>query len=82
MLIVEHDRNEYGTFLKMEPLTWCPIDKTAIDDTILTPQELDWINSYHAQVYETLAPHLNENEQAWLMEATSPIAQLGRHRAR
>ena len=82
VLICEHDRNEYGTFLKMEPLTWCPIDKTAIDDTVLTQQELDWINDYHAQVYEILAPYLNEAEQAWLSEATAPIAQRGRHRSR
>lgn len=82
VLITEHDRNEYGTFLKMEPLTWCPIDKTAIDETALTQQELDWINDYHAQVYDILSPHLNETEQDWLSDATSPIVRRGRHSAR
>ncbi len=81
VLITEHERNEYGAFLKMEPLTWCPIDKSAIDASVLTQQELDWINDYHDQVYRTLSPHLNEDEQAWLQEATSPITVKGRHSA-
>ena len=58
-----------------------PIDKSAIDASVLTQPELDWINDYHDQVYRTLSPHLNEDEQAWLQEATSPITVKGRHSA-
>lgn len=81
VLITEHSRNEYGTFLAMEPLTWCPIDKSAIDAATLTPKELDWINDYHRDVFDVLSPSLNEYEQAWLAEATSPITIKGRHSA-
>ena len=41
----------------------------------MLPEEIDWLNAYHAKVYETLEPHLNAEEQAWLREKTKPFTK-------
>lgn len=73
MLIVNSKETEFGAFYKFEPLTLCPIDKEAIVLGMLSPDEKQWLNDYHAIVYERISPSLNPEEQAWLKEATSPI---------
>ena len=73
LLIVPTQESEFGKFYKFEPLTLCPIDKKAIAVEIMTDEELVWLNEYHQMVYNRLSPSLNEEEQAWLKEATSPL---------
>ena len=73
LLIVPAQETEFGKFYKFEPLTLCPIDKKAIAVEIMTDEELVWLNEYHQMVYNRLSPSLNEEEQAWLKEATSPL---------
>ena len=60
-------------FLCFETLTLCPIDTTPILPDLLTKEEKDWLNHYHAMVYEKIAPHLNSDERLWLKEATAHI---------
>ena len=73
LVIVPAQESEFGTFYKFEPLTLCPIDKEAILVDILNDEELNWFNEYHQMVYNRLKPFLNEQEQTWLEEATSPL---------
>lgn len=73
LVIVPAQESEFGTFYKFEPLTLCPIDKEAILIDMLNDEELNWFNEYHQMVYNRLKPFLNEQEQAWLEEATSPL---------
>ncbi|MCR4582009.1 MAG: aminopeptidase P family protein [Prevotella sp.] len=73
LLITPYRKTEFGTFLQFEALTLCPIDKTPILPERLTPEETDWLDSYHRCVYETLAPHLTPDEVAWLAEACAPL---------
>ena len=73
LVIVPAQESEFGTFYKFEPLTLCPIDKEAIRIDMLNDEELNWLNEYHQMVYNRLKPFLNEQEQAWLEEATSPL---------
>jgi Xaa-Pro aminopeptidase len=40
---------------------------------MLTDQEKEQLNSYHKTVYDTLSPYLNEDEKAWLKDATASI---------
>jgi Xaa-Pro aminopeptidase len=40
----------------------------------LSAGERAWLDSYHARVYETLAPLLDEEDAAWLKAATAPLA--------
>lgn len=71
--VVEHESNEFGQFLAFETLTLCPIDKNAINETMLSDGEKAWLNAYHKTVYERIAPHLSDEEKAWLKEKTSEI---------
>ena len=73
LLIVGGDSTECGNFLRMEPLTLCPIDTTVIDRRLLDDYEVEWLNDYHRRVYEELAPHLADDERQWLAEATAAI---------
>ena len=73
LLIVPAQETEFGKFYRFEPLTLCPIDKEAIAIDLMTDEELTWLNEYHQQVYQRLYPLLNEEEQAWLKEATNPL---------
>ena len=63
MLIVEDGETEFGKFLRLEPLTLCPIDLTPVIWDMMTQEEVDYINNYHKKVYETLSPYLNEEER-------------------
>ena len=70
LLTVAAKETEFGRFLQFEPLTLCPIDTAPIVREEMLPEEIEWLNAYHQHVFETLAPHLNADEQAWLSEAT------------
>ena len=65
--------NEYGTFLKFRDLTMCPYDLDAVELSLLTESEKAQMNAYHKKVYETLAPLYNEEDQAWLKNATRAV---------
>lgn len=73
LLIQDAEENECGRFLRFETLTLCPIDTTPILSELLNKEEIDWLNTYHAEVYNKLAPHLNDEERVWLQEATRPL---------
>ena len=73
VLVVNKQKNSDGEFLALETITHCPIDLNAIMAEMLTPVERDWLNNYHATTYETLSPHLNDDEREWLKQATRPI---------
>jgi Xaa-Pro aminopeptidase len=64
---------EYGAFLEIEPLTLCPIDTKPIIREMMAEDEIAWLNGYHKLVYDKLAPHLNEEERAYLAEVTQPL---------
>ena len=45
------------------------------DFDYMEEQDLAWLNEYHAQVYEKIAPHLDAEEAAWLKEVTRPLSK-------
>lgn len=73
LLITPYMETEFGRFLQFEPLTLCPIDKTPIVIDMLTQEEILWLDNYHQKVFETLSPHLENDDVEWLREACSPI---------
>ncbi len=60
-------------FLRFETLTWAPFDRRLIDTALLTRAEVDWINSYHAQVEAIVGPQLQGEERAWLAAACASL---------
>ena len=73
LLITPYKETQFGKFLQFESLTLCPIDKTPIIKEMLLQEEVDWLNQYHQKVFDTLSPHLNDEETAWLREACAAI---------
>ena len=70
MLIVEAGETEFGKFLRLEPLTLCPIDLTPVVWELMTPEEITYLNTYHKRVYDELSPLLDEEEKEWLKSNT------------
>ena len=62
-----------GEYLGFETLTFVPIDRTLVDESLLTPAELAWWNGYHAQVKAVLAPQLQGAALDWLKAACTPL---------
>ena len=75
MLIIEpYLSTEFGRFLQMDALTLCPIDTAPIIPSMLLPEEVEWLNSYHRRVWEALSPLLEDaGDREWLKEATRRI---------
>lgn len=71
MLVIPAFENEGNEYLQLEPLTLCPIDTTPIDFSMLTNDELQWLNEYHQLVYDQLSPLLTSDECQWLRKATA-----------
>jgi Xaa-Pro aminopeptidase len=63
----------FGDFLEFETLTLCPIDTRCIARHLLRPDEIDWLNRYHATVRERVAPLVSGDALAWLQARTQPI---------
>lgn len=73
LLVVKGTNNFYGQFMHFEPLTFVPFDLDGIDRSKMTQDEIEWLNAYHAQVYDTLHPYLNDEEKDWLKNATRAL---------
>ncbi len=61
-----------------ETITFCPWEREAILTEMLSTEELEWINTYHREVYEKLSPYLDDDVKSWLAEETRPL-QNGRY---
>ena len=59
--------------LGFETLTLAPIDHSLIEISLLSPTEIEWINSYHQKVRDTLLPLVDEQTKAWLIAASERI---------
>ena len=73
LVCVHKADNQYGTFLGFEPIMFVPIATSPIVPGVLTKDELDWLNNYHRQVFEKLAPRLNDEEREWLAKKCAAI---------
>ncbi|CEM10978.1 unnamed protein product [Vitrella brassicaformis CCMP3155] len=76
-------------YLAFEPLTLVPFQRKMIDLSLLSDDEIKWVNAYHERVRETVERRLREEEQrssgsptvdnsdviAWLREATAPLTR-------
>ncbi|PVV02869.1 hypothetical protein BB560_002665 [Smittium megazygosporum] len=69
-------RNFAGVqYLKLESITYCPIQTKLIMTSLLTTGEIKYINDYHKSVWDKISPLIEDNEMAynWLKRNTSPI---------
>jgi Xaa-Pro aminopeptidase len=65
--------SEFGEYLRFETLTLCPIDTRCLDLQVMRPDEIAWLNAYHAMVKDRLTPHVSGKAFEWLELRTRPI---------
>ena len=76
VLVRKGEKNKFGQFMGLEPLTMVPFDRDAIDGGMLTAEEKTLLNDYHNKVYEALSPYFTwftGEELDWLKEVTAPM---------
>ncbi|MFY8048751.1 MAG: M24 family metallopeptidase, partial [Erythrobacter sp.] len=62
-----------GRYLGFETLTFVPLDRKLIDTSLLTADEIAWVDAYHAKVCALLAPQLSGEDLAWLERETAAL---------
>ena len=73
LLVRKGNKNEYGQFMYLEPITYVPIDLDALKVEIMSEHERKLLNDYHKTVYEHLSPYLTVEENEWLRKYTREI---------
>jgi len=75
VVVREHqaDTDDGPPMLAFEALTLAPFDLRLLEPSLLTPAEAAWIDSYHDKVFRQLSPRLEEQDAAWLRQATLPL---------
>lgn len=66
---------DFGDFYRFEVMTLFPFDRNLFQTEIMTDEELDWLNAYHARVYDTLAPYLDDKQEVWMRAKTLPLTR-------
>lgn len=64
---------EFGSFLKFEDLTLCPIDTRLILVDLLNQDEKNWLNAYHQKVRNALLEHVSGAAKDWLLARTQAL---------
>jgi Xaa-Pro aminopeptidase len=73
LVVDKHIEGEEKEMLGFETLTFAPIDRRLIVKEMLSREEIDWLNGYHAQVLAKIGPTLSGSDREWLDKACAPI---------
>ena len=73
VLTIPYEETEFGKFYAFETITLCPFDRSLFDVSIMSDEEIEWVDNYHHTVYDRLAPLMTEEERTWLAAATRPL---------
>jgi len=66
-------KNAELTTYGFETLTFAPLDQNLIVETLLTAEEIRWVNDYHQTVWNKISPLVSGEVKDWLQAATTPI---------
>lgn len=72
--VVPKEKTEFDDFLCFDTLTLCYYDTRLLDKSILSQQEVDWINAYHKRVADEICPMLDADVAAWLADKCAPVS--------
>eukprot|EP00451_Oxyrrhis_marina_P027125 CAMPEP_0204347886 /NCGR_PEP_ID=MMETSP0469-20131031/28302_1 /ASSEMBLY_ACC=CAM_ASM_000384 /TAXON_ID=2969 /ORGANISM="Oxyrrhis marina" /LENGTH=624 /DNA_ID=CAMNT_0051333765 /DNA_START=35 /DNA_END=1909 /DNA_ORIENTATION=- len=64
-------------YVSFETLTMIPIQKTMMDLSLMTEEDIEWVDTYHAEVFAKLSPHMSGSDLEFLKEATAPLVTNG-----
>jgi Xaa-Pro aminopeptidase len=72
LIVVREDKRpgDERDMLAFETITLAPLDRSLIDESLLSPTEIDWVNAYHVRVRAALEPQLSGDTSAWMLAAT------------
>lgn len=73
VLTIPYEETEFGKFYAFETITLCPFDRALFDISIMSAEEIKWVDDYHKTVYDRLAPLMEADEREWLAAATAPL---------
>lgn len=73
VLTIPYEETEFGKFYAFETITLCPFDRALFDTSIMSAEEIKWVDDYHKTVYDRLAPLMEAEEREWLAAATAPL---------
>jgi Xaa-Pro aminopeptidase len=72
-LVLVRDDPDLAGFRSFETVTFAPMDRRLIDVALLEPNEIAWLDAYHAKVRAVLEPQMPAEARAWLGDATAPL---------
>jgi len=74
-----HTFGDKGPYLGFEHVTLSPIHSKLVDLSLMSPVEVEWLNSYHQEVWEKVSPGLkavgDERAVKWLEKECRPIGR-------
>jgi len=75
LFLVEEREIEGGeqTMLGFETLTFAPLERKLIDVAMLSLNQREWVDDYHAKVRALIAPQLEGDDLEWLEAQTAPL---------
>ncbi|XP_029096714.1 xaa-Pro aminopeptidase 2 [Monodon monoceros] len=77
-LVVEAKTKYPGTYLTFEVVSLVPYDRNLIDVSLLSPEQLQYLNRYYQTIREKVGPELQRRqllkELSWLQRHTEPLA--------
>ncbi|MCB1404938.1 MAG: aminopeptidase P family protein [Rhodobacteraceae bacterium] len=65
---------ENRPWLDFETITLCPIDTRLIEPGLMTRDEIDWLDAYHARVLDEIGPLVSDPARDWLERACAPLS--------
>lgn len=75
VIVEEAMTTEFDRFFRFKTMTLFPFDLRLFDTSIMTDEEITWLNAYHAMVRSRLTPLLSAEEAAWMEEKTQPLTR-------
>ncbi len=75
VVVVPWKTTGHGEFYGFGLLSFVPIDVNGIDPSLLTDEEIEWINRYHLECRKRLMPRLSQEEQDWLTRYTREVCR-------
>ena len=73
ILCIDAGENDFGHWLRFDPLTLCHFDTSILVKDLLDRSEIDWLNAYNERAYRTLSPRLAPEVASWLRQRTLPV---------
>lgn len=56
-----------------ETLSYVPIDRALVECALLSDDEREWLNTYHAETQRRIAPLVDNDVKQWLKTACAPV---------